>query len=89
MSEPDTRLVIGELKRILGDALQLGSRADALSDESRLLGHIPELDSMAVVTVITSIEESFGFVVDDDEISADSFETLGSLTRFVEQKIAS
>jgi acyl carrier protein len=43
---------------------------------------------MAVVNVITALEDHFGITVDDDEISAQTFETLGSLTRFVEQKLA-
>ena len=55
--------------------------------ETPLMGNVPELDSMAVVTVITALEEQYGFVVDDDEISADTFETLGSLTQFVESKV--
>jgi acyl carrier protein len=53
-----------------------------------LLGAIPELDSMAVVNLITALEEQFGITVDDDEIGAATFETLGSLSAFVEQKLA-
>jgi acyl carrier protein len=53
-----------------------------------LLGAIPELDSMAVVSLITALEEQFGIAVDDDEIGAATFETLGSLAAFVEQKLA-
>ena len=34
---------------------------------------------MAVVTVLTMIEDEFGITVDDDEVSADVFETLGTL----------
>ena len=54
---------------------------------SPLLGALPELDSMAVVGIITAMEETFGFSIDDDEISADSFETFGSLIAFVERKL--
>jgi acyl carrier protein len=43
---------------------------------------------MAVVNLITALEDQFGITVDDDEISASTFETLGSLTAFVEQKAA-
>jgi acyl carrier protein len=77
---------IDRLRRILRDALQLGARADALREDSPLIGSIPEFDSMAVVTVITMIEEDFGITVDDDEMSAEVFETLGSLNRFVSAK---
>ena len=77
-----------EVKNILSDVLSLGERKNSLKEDSILLGSLPELDSMAVVNVITALEEHFGITVDDDEISASTFETLGSLARFVEQKSA-
>jgi acyl carrier protein len=77
-----------EVKNILSDVLSLREQKDSLKEDSTLLGNIPELDSMAVVNVITALEDHFGITVDDDEISARTFETLGSLTRFVEQKLA-
>jgi acyl carrier protein len=76
------------VKNLLAQTLQLGPRAGGLSPDSPLLGALPELDSMAVVNILTAMEEHFGFIVDDDEISADTFETLGTLTAFVEQKLA-
>ncbi|HEX7234584.1 MAG TPA: phosphopantetheine-binding protein [Nitrosospira sp.] len=79
---------LAEVRNILSDVLSLGERKNQLKADSTLLGNIPELDSMAVVNVITALEDHFGITVDDDEISAQTFETLGSLTRFVEQKLA-
>jgi len=76
-----------EVKNLLSQTLQLGPRADSLTPDSQLLGALPELDSMAVVTILTAMEEHLGFVVDDDEISADTFAILGTLTEFVEQKL--
>lgn len=78
-----------DIKSLLAQTLQLGPRADSLTPDSPLLGALPELDSMAVVTILTAMEEHFGFSVDDDEISADTFETLGTLTAFVKQKLGS
>lgn len=75
------------VKTLLAQTLQLGPRADSLTTDSPLLGAMPELDSMAVVTILTAMEEHFGFSVDDDEISADTFQTLGTLAAFVDQKI--
>lgn len=76
------------IRNILGDVLNLGERKRTLTADSVLLGNIPELDSMAVVNVITALEEYFDFSVDDDEISAKTFETLGNLALFVEHKLA-
>jgi acyl carrier protein len=77
---------LARLKQILADTLQLGPRAEVLTEQSRLLGAIPEFDSMAVVTVLTMIEDEFGITVEDDEVSADVFETLGTLAAFVASK---
>jgi acyl carrier protein len=79
---------LDDVKSILRDTLQLGDRADALTADTALLGSLPELDSMAVVAVITGIEEAFGIVVEDDEISAETFETVGSLCAFIDTKQA-
>lgn len=79
---------IDDVKRILKDVLQLGPRADGFGQNTVLLGSIPEFDSYAVVTVVTALEEGFGFVVEDDEIDADTFATIGSLTAFVDRKLA-
>lgn len=78
-----------EVRSIVGTVLQLGDRAASLQPETQLLGNFSELDSIAVVSVITALEEYYGFVVDDDEISADTFATVGSLADFVEQKLSS
>lgn len=77
-----------EVRNILSDVLSLGALKNSLNEDSVLLGNVSELDSMAVVNVITALEEHFDITVDDDEISAGTFETLGTLTRFVEQKLA-
>lgn len=79
---------IDEIKKILRDSLQLGDRADGFTGDTRLLGSVPELDSMAVLTVLTAMEEQFGIAVEDDDISADTFATVGSLVAYVQQKLA-
>ena len=75
--------VLGILDGILG----LDGRAIRFTDDTPLLGAVPELDSMAVVSVITALEEHFGFVVDDDEIDGSTFATVGALVRFVVAKV--
>lgn len=81
-------MYLEDVKTILADVLSLGDAKNSLTEHSALLGSIPELDSMGVVNLITALEEHFGIVVDDDEISATTFETVGSLTSFVQQKLA-
>lgn len=78
---------IQQVKSLVGQVLQIGLRAEALTARSPLLGALPELDSMAVVAILTTLEEHYGFVIHDDEISAEAFATLGDLARFVDQKL--
>ena len=78
--------MLEDVKHVIGDSLRLGERTASLNADTQLLGNMPELDSMAVVALITALEDHFGFVVDDDEISADTFATVGTLVAFVEEK---
>lgn len=74
------------LRDILADVLQIGDRADHLEPSSPLLGNLPEFDSMAVVGVITEIEQRFDIVIQDDDLDAETFETIGNLVRFIDAK---
>ena len=76
-----------EVIKVLHESLNID--AARFSASSPLLGAIPELDSMAVVTVITTLEERFGFSVADDEIDGSIFATVGSLADFVASKLGS
>lgn len=80
--------LLQEVKSLLDEVLSLGGRGQQFSADTALLGSIPEFDSMAVVALITAMEERFGIVVDDDEIDGSTFETVGALTAFVESKTA-
>jgi acyl carrier protein len=77
-----------QVLRILDEVLSLNGRSAAFDRETALLGAIPELDSMAVVSLITSLEEQLGLSIDDDEIEGATFASVGSLTDFVAGKLA-
>ncbi|CAN5397055.1 acyl carrier protein [soil metagenome] len=79
--------VMPELLLVLDEVLSLNGRSASFTRETHLLGAIPELDSMAVVSLITGLEERFGLTVDDDDIDGDTFATVGSLAAFVERKL--
>lgn len=76
-----------ETKAIVAGILQVGSRLNSLDRDDLLLGGIPEFDSMAVVTLLTTLEESYGIEIADDEVSAENFETLGTLQDFINSKL--
>jgi acyl carrier protein len=82
MSRPD------DVIAILRSVLNLGPRAAHFSLDTPLLGAVPELDSMAVVSLLTAVEERFGITIDDDEVDGQIFATVGSLVAFVDGKVA-
>ena len=80
--------VTQEVLRVIDEVLSLNGRATTFSRSTPLLGAIPELDSMAVVTLITTLEDRFGLIVDDDEVDGATFATVGTLVDFVAGRVA-
>ena len=74
--------------RIIVDTLGIQDRATTLGAETPLFGSMPELDSLAVVELLTALEERFGFYIEDDEFTGEVFDTIGSVADFVERKRA-
>lgn len=72
---------------ILRAALALDERQVLVADTA-LLGALPELDSLALVTLLQALESEFDLAVEDDEVSAALFESVGSLSSFVARKLA-
>lgn len=80
--------VLKEVLALIDETLSLGGRTSGFTAQTPLLGAIPELDSMAVVALITAMEDRFDIVAEDDEIDGSVFATVGSLVEFVEGKLA-
>lgn len=79
--------VTEQVLRVLDDALSLQGRAQRFDRDTPLLGALPELDSMAVLALITGLENHFGLAFSDDELNGAVFATVGSLSDWVEQAI--
>ena len=75
-----------EVRSVVAKTIGIESRAESLAPETPLAG-LPEFDSMAVLDVMLALEERFGITIDDDEVTGDLFETLGTLAAFVECKL--
>ncbi len=74
--------------QMLAEILSLPEEQVIIMDgETQLLGEIPEFDSMAVVSVITTMEEQFSIIIDDDDISGETFESVGSLTNYLDRRL--
>jgi acyl carrier protein len=81
--------IVDDVVRVLNDVLRLGASAEKMTVATPLLGAIPEMDSMAVVSIVAAIEDHFGISFSDDEITGESFETVGSLVTLVSSKLTS
>ena len=79
---------VDSVKEVLIETLELTQSPAELTRETALFGAVPELDSFGVVQLVVAIEERFDIVIDDDEFGEDLFETVGSLTDFVDSKLA-
>lgn len=73
--------------RILHSVLNVDPKGSGWNSDTALLGSVAELDSMAVVSILTALEEQFGFVVDDDEVDGRTFGSVGTLVSFVQSKL--
>ncbi len=71
-----------QMNAILADLLKLDT--SAFNEQTELLGALPEFDSMAVVGLITAMEETFGIAVNDDDLDAELFETVGSVLSYID-----
>jgi acyl carrier protein len=84
----NSTIAIDDVKAVVVETLGVQERADAIDASTPLLGSLPELDSMAVLELVYALESRFGIEVEGEDVSAEIFETLASLTAFVEGKLA-
>jgi len=78
--------ILEQVRTVLIDTLKLDAAAREWSGDAPLFGSVPELDSLAVINVVTAIEDRFGIHIEDDEVSGELFATLSALADFVEAK---
>jgi acyl carrier protein len=80
--------LLQEVQEIIVNTLGIEDRAASLSASTPLFGSIPELDSLTVVELAIALETRFGFEVEDSELTAEVFETVGSLADYVRTRRA-
>lgn len=69
---------------IIVETLGIQDRANTLSASTRLFNSMPELHSMAVVALAVALEREFELEIDDEDLTGEVFETIGTLAEFVE-----
>jgi acyl carrier protein len=66
----------------------LGYEHSHYTPETELFGSLPELDSLALLELITVIEERFDFEMNEDDITAEVFGTVASLAGHIDERRA-
>lgn len=79
--------VTNEVKKVITNSVSASIGAEQITDDFQLAGNV--LDSMAVTNLILALEEYFDFMFDDDDLSAEDFETVATLSKLVAQKLNS
>ena len=77
---------VDDVKAVVVETLGVEDRADSIGATTPLLGSLPELDSMAVLELVYALEQRFGIEFGSEDVSAEAFETLESLTAVVDGK---
>ncbi len=76
------------LRALLGDTLGFDARRIATFDSNtELFGALPEVDSLAIATLLTGLEERLAILIEDDDVEAEDFATFGKLLAFVRRKV--
>jgi acyl carrier protein len=76
------------VKAVVVETLGIEDRADTLTPDAPLLGAVPELDSMAVLELVLALETRFEFEIDGEDVTGELFESVGTLTEYVDAKLA-
>ena len=87
MALNDSGEVEDTLRALLVEVLGLSTaRVAKFSDDTEMFGALPEFDSLAVATLLTSLEDRLGILIEDDDVEAEDFMTFGRLLSFLKRK---
>ncbi|MDP3537327.1 MAG: phosphopantetheine-binding protein [Azonexus sp.] len=75
--------ILKAILEILDEELNLQRKALVFTKETKLRDSLPELDSMAIVNVISALEERFGFEFPEELLDGAIFESVGTLEECV------
>jgi acyl carrier protein len=81
-----TEVTLADVLDVLGRILGIEDRVGTFDAATPLFGSLPELDSLAVLELVTALEDRFAITVEDDELTSGMLETAGSLHEFVRDR---
>lgn len=81
--------ILETVLKVLDNELNLRGKALAFTKDTKLRGSLPQLDSMAIVSVVAALEEQLGFEFPEDQLDGAIFETVGTLVECVTRLLSS
>lgn len=73
--------------RIIRNSLQLKQPKEEFTPETVLMGAFPDFNSLTITSIIGEIEEQLDCEIDDEELTAEIFESFGSVAKFIEARL--
>jgi acyl carrier protein len=73
------------IKQMIVENLELGAKAANVKEDTPLLEGGLNLDSVAVLELISLVEEEFGVHVKDEDVSMELLGSVGGLARYVRE----
>ena len=74
-------------KQAIVNGLALKKSLDDISDKTKIFYEGLGLDSVAAMEVVIAVENEFDIFIEDEELNADIFATIGTLVEFVTKKL--
>jgi acyl carrier protein len=84
----DRKAILEQLLPLLMSTIEVDIPVDDLGEPMGLLGEGIGLDSIEMLRLIGAIEEAFQLTIDDDELDAAHFKTIGSLVSFIQERLS-
>ena len=76
------------VKQALVQGLQLKINPEDIADDEPLFGEGLDADSIAALEIVFALEEEFGFEAEDEDLRVDLFESVRTLTSYIEGRLA-
>jgi acyl carrier protein len=80
-------VIVNQLKDIIANKLDVNLAYDAIDENVSLFEDGLGLDSIAIVDLIVSIENTFSLSIEDEDLNAGLFKNLKILSEFVRNKL--
>jgi len=79
--------LVGEIKGYICGTMLIGLSDQSIEPDESLVQR-GVVDSTGVLELVEFLQDRFGIVVKDDEITTDNLDSLNSIARYVQQKLA-